>query len=98
MKDNRGNGLAEDQGSFFGLLGGFAHVGREPGCRRAPRRALVAAIIRWEATRTQTNGGPAWTGVGLPALHTRPVRTAMGCREGYRPGGCGGPIFLGDPR
>ena len=97
MKDDRGDGLAEDRGGFLGLLDGFDHVGREPWCSRGPRRALVAEIIRWAATRTGTIGGPAWTGVGLHALHARPVRTALGCREGYRPGGHGGPRVSGGP-
>ena len=34
---------------------------------------------------------PGTKGVGLNALHARPVRTSLGCREGYMPGGHDGP-------
>ena len=79
MKDNRGNGLAEDQGRFLGFLNGFSHVGRESWLIRAPRRAMVAEIILWGAILIGTIGGPSWAGVGLHALHARPVRTALEC-------------------
>ena len=81
----------------MGLLDGLAHVSREPWCSRGPRRALVAAIFRWSATRTGTIGSTVWTGVGLRTLHARTVHTALEYREGYRPGGCGGPLVPGDP-
>ena len=70
MKYDRVDSLSEGQGGFLGLLGGFSHVAREPWCSRAPRRALVAEIIRWEANRTWTIGIPAQTGVVLHALHS----------------------------
>ena len=90
MKDDLVDGLAEDWGGFLGLLSGFSRVGCELCCSRVPRRALVEAIIRWVFTCTGTIGGPSWVVVGLYALHARPVRTALGCCEGYRPGGHGG--------
>ena len=58
-------------------------------------RDLVAEIIRWSATRTGTIGGPSWKGVGLHVIHDRPVGTALGCHEEYRPGGHGGPNVSG---
>ena len=45
MKDDWGDGLAEDQGDFLGLLDGFTHVDLEPWCSRSLCRDLVAAII-----------------------------------------------------
>ena len=96
-EDDQVDGLAEDRGSFLGLLDSFAHVGREPWCSKAPRRALVAPIIQWETARAGTIGGPEWTDVGLHAFHARLVCTSLGYREGYRPGGRGGPHFSGGP-
>ena len=82
----------------MGLLNGFYHAGREPWCSRGPRRAPVAEIFRRATARAGMIGGPAWTGVGLHALHARPVRTALECRERYRSGGYGGPrVYWGDP-
>ena len=75
----------------------FTHVGREPWCSRVPCRSPFVAIFRWATALAWTNCGPAWTGVGLHALHARPVRTALGCDEGYRPGGHGGPRVSGGP-
>ena len=86
MKDNRGNGLAEDRGRFLGFLNGFSHVGRESWLIRGLRRDLVAAIIQWITARAGAIGGPEWTGVGLNVLYAQMVCTALGCREGYRPG------------
>ena len=91
MKDDQVDSLSEGQGGFLGLLDVFAHVRREPWCSRSPRRDLVAAIIRWETAHEGNIGGTAWTGVGLHALHARPVRVELGCHEGYRPGDHGGP-------
>ena len=91
------DGLVEDWGGLLGLIDGFTHVDREPWCSRAPRRALIAAIIRWAATRTGMVGGLAWTGVGLHTLHARPLCTAPGCCEGYRSSGHGGPHVSGGP-
>ena len=42
-------------------------------------------------------GGPTWTGVGLYALHSHPVRTSLGCCEGYMTGFHGGPHVSGGP-
>ena len=69
MKYNRGDSLAEGWSGFLGLLDGFAHVGRETWCSRAPRRSLVAAIIQRAATCTGMIVGPTWTSVGLYTLH-----------------------------
>ena len=41
MKDDRGNGLAEDRGGLLVLLDVFAHVVCDPWCSRVTRRALV---------------------------------------------------------
>ena len=98
MKDNRGNVLEEGQGGFLVLLGGFGHVGYEPWCSRVPHRSLVAAIIQCAPNCTGMIDGLAWTGFGLHALHTCPVRTALGCREGYRPVGHGGTHVPGGPQ
>ena len=95
MKDDRGDGLAEVRGGFLGLLSGFSHIGCEPWCSRDPRRALVAAIIRWAATRTGTIGTPTWMGIGLHALHALSASTTLGCCEGYRPRGRSGPHVYG---
>ena len=86
MKDDRFYGLAEGWAGFLVLLDGFAHVGCEPWCSRALRRDLVAAIIQWITARAGAIGGPEWTGVGLNVLYAQMVCTALGCREGYRPG------------
>ena len=75
----------------MGLLNVFDHVGCEPWCRRGPCRAPVVEIFQWATACTWTIGGPAWTGVGLHALHVQPVNTAMGFHERYRSGGHGGP-------
>ena len=48
-------------------------------------------IIRWAATRKETIGIPAWIGVSIRTLHARTVCRALGCSEGYRPGGHDGP-------
>ena len=91
MKDDWGDGLAEGWGDFLVLLNGFACIGHEPWCSRAPHRALVAAIIRLSATHTEMIGGPAWTDIDLYVLHTWTVRLALGCHEGYRTISHGGP-------
>ena len=99
VEDNRVDGLADDWGGFLGLLNDITNVGREPWCSREPRRALVTAIILWETACVGTIGGLVWTGVGLHTLHARMVCTALGCHEGYRPGGHGGPhVFWGPPQ
>ena len=97
MKYDRVDSLSEGQGGFLGLLGGFSRVGHEPWCSRAPRRALVAEIIRWETARAGTIGGPECTGVVLNTLHACTVRTALGCCEGYRPGSHARPHVSGSP-
>ena len=97
MKENWVDGLADIRGGFLGLLDGFSHVGRANWCSRDPRRALIAAIIRWATARAGTIGGPEWTDVGLHALHARPVRTPLGCHERYRLGGNGGLFVSGVP-
>ena len=66
-------------GGFLGLLDGFVHVGREPWCIRAPRRALVVAIIRWATVHVGNIVGPEWTGIGLHTLQARPVCIELGC-------------------
>ena len=94
-----GGVLSEGRSGFLGLLDVFTHVGRGPWCSRGPCRAPVPAIFRWETACAGTIFGPAWTGVGIQALHSRMVRIAMGCRERYRPGGHGGTrVFLGAPQ
>ena len=62
MKDDRGNGLEEGWGRFLGLLGGFAHVCRDPWYSRDPRRSLVVVIIRWADARTGRIGVQVWIG------------------------------------
>ena len=93
MKDDQGEGLVEDRGD----VGCETWCSRGPcrGPRRGSRRALVTATIRWADAHTWTIGGPAWMVVGLHALHTSPVRTALVCCEGYRPGGHGGAHVMG---
>ena len=73
-----GGGMTEVQGGFLGLIDVFAHVGRDLWWSRGPCRALIAEILRWATARAGTIGGPEWTGVGLHALHTRTVLTALG--------------------
>ena len=97
MEDDRVDGPAERQGGFLGILDGFAQIGCEHWYSRVPRKALVAEIIRWSTARAGTIGGPACTGIGLHTLNSRPVCTALGCHEEYRPGGHGGPHFSGAP-
>ena len=75
----------------------LAYIGCEPWCSRGLRRSPVAAIFLWVDTRTGTIDGLAWTGVGLHALHARPVRTAPGFSEGYRPRGSYRPRVPGGP-
>ena len=82
MKDNQGGGLAEGRGVFLSLLDGLARVGCEPWCINVPRRAPVAAISQWAATRTGKIGGLERTRVGLHTFHARPVRTAPGYCDG----------------
>ena len=91
MEDEQVDGLADDWGGFLGLLSGFTYVGCEPWCIRALYRAPVVEIFRWATARAETIGRPAWTGAGLRSLHARPVRTSLGCRQGYIPSGHSGP-------
>ena len=81
----------------MGLLDGLDRVVREPWYSRGPRKAPIAAISLWAATRTGTIGDPSWTCVGLHAVYAQLVRTSLGYREGYRSGGCGGPRVTGRP-
>ena len=82
----------------MGFIDGFTHVGCEPWCSRSPLRAPVAEILRWATPRAGMIGGPAWTGIGLHALLAPLVCTSLGCREGYRPGGHGGPhVYWASP-
>ena len=83
--------MTEGWSGFLGLLDFFAHIGRERWCIRRPCRALVATIIPWSTARAGTVGGMARTGIGLHALHSRLVRTSLGCRAGCRPRGNGRP-------
>ena len=93
-----GDGLTEGRGGLLGLLDVFDHFRRERWCSRGPCRAPVATIFRWATARAGTIGGSAWTGVGMHALHTRPVRTALGCRKRYRSGGhSGSRVFCPPP-
>ena len=92
-----GYGLPEGRGGLLVLIDGLYHMVSDPWCSRGPRRAPVAAIFRWAATRIGTIGGPSRTGVGLHALHARTVRTALGYREGHRSGGRRGPCVPGSP-
>ena len=82
--------MTEGRGGFFGLLNVFAHVGRESWCSRGLCRAPFVAIFQWATVRVGSIGGPEWTGVGLHALHVRPVIYALGFRQRYRSGGHGG--------
>ena len=89
--------LEEGQGGFLGPLDSLAHVGHETWCSRAPRRALVAVIIRWETACIGTIVGPSWTGIDMHTLHARLVHTELGCYEGYRPIVHGGSHVSGGP-
>ena len=91
MENDRFDGLAEVWGGFLGLLGFFSHIGCETWFSRSPCMAQVAVIIRWETDCAGMVGGPVWTVVGLNILHSPPVCTSLGCREGYMLGGHGGP-------
>ena len=97
MKDDRGDDLAEVWGGFLGILDVLAHVGRDTWCSKGPRRAPVAAIYRWEATHTGKIYSPELIGVGLHALHARPVRKELGYCEGYRYGGRSRPRVIWAP-
>ena len=70
----------------------FTHVGCEPWCSRVPCRSPFVAIFRWATALAWTNCGPAWTGVGLHAIHARTVHTALGCCKTYRSGSNDGPL------
>ena len=73
-------------------VGAYYRVGREPWFSRVSFRAPVAEIFRWADTRTQTIGGLERTIIGLHTLHALPLSISLGHREGYRSGGCGGPL------
>ena len=92
-----GYGLPEGRGGLLVLIDGLYHIGSDPWCSRGPRRAPVAAIFRWEVTCTGMNSGLEQTCVGLHKLYARPVRTALGYREGYRSGGRNRPLVPGGP-
>ena len=81
----------------MGLLDGLDRVVREPWYSRGPRKAPIAAISLWAATRTGTIGDPSWTCVGLHAVYAQLVRTSLGYREEYKSGGRNRPSIPGGP-